>query len=215
MEEDAEKLTKELRKRGIEPAGERALVILGYLQSLSERRDWAGLTSRSLSEDATGAVLESLSVLAVVGPSAAKVVEVGSGGGILGVVLSVARPDWEVTLVESSGRKATFLAEAVGSLGLENTRVVAARAQGLAGSDYDICVSRAAGGLADISGVALPMLKPGGKYIALKQSDVAGEVESARSTVSTQGGKITAVIGSDQQPDLVPESVSLVVIEKL
>ncbi len=213
--DNMEEIVGALKTAGVGSAEEKTGVIKRYLEMLQGKRQWAGLASRSLSEDPARAVVESLSVLAVSGRGRAKVVEVGSGGGLLGVVLAVARPDWELTMVESKGRKAAFLAEAAGSLGLGNVKVVKARAQSLAGSGFDMCVSRAAGRLSDMAGVALPLLRTGGKYVALKQRDVAGEVEAAAGAIGSRGGKITAVIGLSEHIEGVPESVSLVVIEKM
>lgn len=215
MAEVRRKLKRALENHAVEGAESKAETIEKYLLMLKEQRDWAGLTSRSLSEGAEEAAIESLSVLAVVDAGPVRVVDIGSGGGLLGVVMAIARPEWGMTLAESSGRKAAFLAEAAGSLELGNVVVAKTRAESLAGSGFDVCVSRASGRLQDMAGVALPLLRSGGRYIALKQAEVSAEVESAVPEIRDRGGRIAAVIGASLQPEAVPESVSLVVVEKL
>lgn len=188
-----------------------------YESLLAERRRWAGLTSRTLGENTRKAVLESIALLSAVDRGPADVAEVGSGGGLLGIVLSLACRDWKVALVESSGRKAAFLAEAVGALGLQNARVVNARAETLAGrTEFDLCISRAAGTVAEVGKVALGLLKKGGSYVALKRSRVEEELEEAAPVIKRAGGEIEGVILPPRlSAEVTPLSISLVVVRKL
>lgn len=202
---------------GVEDFGDKSGLIERYVGMLKEKRAWAGLTSRALPERVAAAIAESVTVLAALERGPTRVLEIGSGGGLLGVVLSVACPEWDVTMVESSGRKAAFLAEAIGACGIENARVTRARAESLVGSEEpDACVSRAAGGLEEMAGVALGLLRPGGRYIALKQSDVLAEVEAARPTIEASGGKVAEIVRPPLPRSIAERSgLSLVVIEKL
>lgn len=186
-----------------------------YTRMLSQRRDWAGLTSRTLPDNIEGMVVDSLAVLTAAGLGAVDVVEIGSGGGLLGIVVSIVCGSWEVTMVESSSRKSAFLAEVVGSLGIENVKVHSGRAEQLEDKGtFDLCLSRASGRLIDLAPVAMGLLKPAGKYIALKASEVAGEVEEARGAVAAAGGKPAVIWGAADLPSACAGRVSLVVIER-
>ncbi len=202
---------------GVEDFDEKKGLIERYVGMLEEKRAWAGLTSRALQERAPAAIAESVTLLAALKRGPTRVLEIGSGGGLLGVVLAVACPEWEVTMVESSGRKAAFLAEAIGACGIGNARVARARAESLVGSEEpDACVSRAAGGLEETAGVALGLLRPGGRYIALKQSDVLVEVEAASAAIEASGGKVAGILRPPLPRSIAERSgLSLVVIEKL
>jgi 16S rRNA (guanine527-N7)-methyltransferase len=99
----------------------------------------------------------------------ARVLDVGSGGGVPGIPLAIARPQWHVTLLDSNRKKTTFLTQAAIELGLRNvdvatTRVEAFRPQ----APYDVIVSRAYADLADFAQGAAAHLAPGGVLAAMK-----------------------------------------------
>ena len=103
-------------------------------------------------------------------PAGARVIDVGSGAGLPGVPLALARPDVEVVLLEPLARRVAFLEEAVA--GLANVSVVRGRAEeghtrralGLA----DVVTARAVAPLDRLAGWCLPLVKPGGTLLALK-----------------------------------------------
>ena len=103
--------------------------------------------------------------------------DLGSGGGIPGIVVAVLRPDVAVTLVESDRRKAGFLVHVSGLLDLANVTVAAARAEEL-GADaahhhaYDAVLSRAAAPPPLLWRLAAPLLRPGGVLWALRRTEV-------------------------------------------
>ncbi len=122
------------------------------------------------------------------------VVDVGSGAGLPGIVLSALRPDCRVVLVEPLLRRATFLSEAVADLGLTGAEVRRARAEDLAGLGADAVVARAVAPLDRLVGWALPLLRPGGRLIALKGEGAADELASARAAVTRAGGRDAEVL---------------------
>ncbi len=95
--------------------------------------------------------------------------DLGTGAGFPGIPLALAHPRLRVTLVESSGKKARFLREAVRSLTLANARVAESRIEGLdeAGA-YDAITARALATLSQIVELGGHLLKPGGKLLAMK-----------------------------------------------
>ncbi len=95
--------------------------------------------------------------------------DLGTGPGLPGIPLALARPDLRVTLVESSGKKARFLREAVRSLRLGNARVAESRAEALdEPGAYDAITARALATLPDILAVGGHLPSPGGRLLAMK-----------------------------------------------
>ncbi|WP_432982617.1 16S rRNA (guanine(527)-N(7))-methyltransferase RsmG [Dactylosporangium sp. CA-233914] len=109
----------------------------------------------------------------------ASVVDVGSGAGLPGMVLAVARPDLAVTLVEPLARRTAFLSEAVAALGLDaTTTVVRARAEECVGKVplADVVTARAVAPLDRLAGWCIPLTAVGGRLLAMKGASAAAEV---------------------------------------
>ena len=99
---------------------------------------------------------------------AARIVDLGSGAGLPGLVLAIARPEAEVVLVESVGKKCAWLERTVSALGLENVRVVCARAEELEEEPFDVVTARALASLSVLCEYAAPLLREGGSLVAWK-----------------------------------------------
>jgi 16S rRNA (guanine527-N7)-methyltransferase len=99
---------------------------------------------------------------------AARIADLGSGAGLPGLVLAIARPEAEVVLVESVGKKCTWLERTVDALGLANVRVVCARAEDLAEAPFDVVTARALASLSVVCEYAAPLLREGGALVAWK-----------------------------------------------
>jgi 16S rRNA (guanine527-N7)-methyltransferase len=119
-------------------------------------------------------------VVAELIPTGASVVDVGSGAGLPGMVLAVARPDLNVTLVEPLARRTAFLTEAVAALGLDRITVVRARAEECAGKlpGADVVTARAVAPLDRLAGWCLPLATAGGRLLALKGATAEVELAS-------------------------------------
>lgn len=131
-------------------------------------------------------------VLAEAVPAGASVADVGSGAGLPGVPLAIARPDVSVTLIEPLLRRATFLDEVVADLGLSNVSVIRARGEDLHASDdlepgFDVVTSRAVAALSQLLDWCMPLVAPGGAMVALKGSSVGDELAGAERTLSAWG----------------------------
>ncbi len=109
------------------------------------------------------------------------VADVGSGAGLPGLVLAVARPDLAVTLVEPLLRRTVFLEEVVADLGLENVEVVRGRAEEVArdGRTYDVVTSRAVAPLERLVRWCWPLTSARGGVLAMKGSSAPAEVAEA------------------------------------
>jgi 16S rRNA (guanine527-N7)-methyltransferase len=98
-----------------------------------------------------------------------RVLDVGSGGGLPGIPLAIARPDWRITLLDSNHKKASFLRQAVAELGLANAEAVQARVEELQPAQcYDVVISRAFSELADFAVAGMRLLCPEGVLAAMK-----------------------------------------------
>jgi len=122
------------------------------------------------------------------------VADVGSGAGLPGVVLAVARPDLQMTLVEPALRRSRFLQEVVAELGLQNTVVIRARAEDLAGQlEVEAVTARAVASLERLAGWTLPLLSTGGRLLALKGASVVDELARASTALRRMGAASWAV----------------------
>ena len=125
-------------------------------------------------------------VLAEAVPEAASVCDIGTGAGLPGLVLAIARPDLRVTLVEPLLRRTTFLDEVVDELGLSHVTVRRARAEELHGAvTFDVVTSRAVAPLERLLGWSMPLVAPTGSMIALKGRSASDEVAEAASFLAT------------------------------
>jgi 16S rRNA (guanine527-N7)-methyltransferase len=144
----------------------------------------------------------------------ALVVDVGSGAGLPGIVLAVARPDVSVILVEPLARRSAFLTEAVASLGLDRITVVRARAEEVERGrprldPADVVTARALAPLDRLAAWCLPLASHGGRVLALKGQSAVEEVAAHRETIARLGGgpPVVRSFGSDllDQPTTVVE----------
>lgn len=118
----------------------------------------------------------------------AAVADVGSGAGLPGVVLAIARPDIEVTLIEPLLRRSRFLEEVAVELGLGNVLVVRGRAEELRGAvSADVVTARAVAPLERLVRWSAPLVRPGGRLLAVKGRSAEAEVEAATRTMRRAG----------------------------
>jgi 16S rRNA (guanine527-N7)-methyltransferase len=142
-------------------------------------------------------------------PAEATVVDVGSGAGLPGLVIAIARPDVVVTLVEPLLRRVTWLEEVTDTLQLPNVRVTRARAEELAPGVADVATARAVAPLEKLAGWCMPLVKPGGAMLAIKGRSAPEEVASAEDALRRLGGRSWRVLelGGDllHEPTIVVE----------
>ncbi len=147
-------------------------------------------------EVASGHLLDALAALPLLDVATpARVVDLGSGGGVPAIPLALARPDIRWLLVDSVGKKAAVLRELVATLGLANTGVTADRAEAL-GRDprhrerYEVATARACAALPVLAELALPLVSVGGRLLAWKGPlrDGDDEVRRGRAAIGQVGG---------------------------
>jgi 16S rRNA (guanine527-N7)-methyltransferase len=150
-------------------------------------------------------LLDSLAVLPYF-PEAAvlRVVDIGSGGGLPGIPIALARPSWSVVLVDSSQKKAAFLRQARAELRLSNLDVVATRIEGWGpASPFDVAISRAYADLHRFASDAGRVTKPTGRWLAMKGTYPADELAGLPEGVRVVAARRLDVPGLDAERHLV------------
>jgi 16S rRNA (guanine527-N7)-methyltransferase len=171
---------------------------------------WPGLVSGHAAE----LVEDSLVLLEHLG-DAHTLVDVGSGGGLPGLPLKIARPDLAVTLVEADQRKAAFLVQACATLGLSDVEVLAVRAED-AGRDpryrerFDVAVARALAPMPVLVELCLPLVRVGGRLLAQKTG--AEDVSRARHAIEVLGGSLGEI---SPAPSTARAAGTVVVVRKV
>lgn len=179
--------------------------LLDYLALLDRWNRTYNLTAiRDPREMVTRHLLDSLAMHAFVGAPGAAVgtlADLGTGPGLPGIPLAIATPGLQVTLVESNGKKARFLREAVRTLGLGNARVAESRAEAVDvhahnhGAGYDAITARALDTLAGIIRVGGHLLKPGGRLLAMKGTRPEEEIAALPAGWHLESVQVLAVPG--------------------
>ena len=161
-------------------------------------------------------ILDSAALLTVDDFSGKKVIDVGTGAGFPGMVLRILEPDFDLTLLDSLGKRIDFLKEVCSQLGLARVDCVHARAEEYAAGhrqQYDIAASRAVANLNVLCELALPLVKVGGQFLAMKSVSSDDEIAGARGAIGQLGGRI-----ADIRDYTVPETEvrhRLVIVEKV
>jgi 16S rRNA (guanine527-N7)-methyltransferase len=141
-------------------------------------------------------VLNCVAVEELIDPGV-RVVDVGSGAGLPGIPLALARPDLKVTLMEPMLRRTTFLSEVIEELALP-AKVLRGRAEERGVRDevgeVDVAVSRAVASLDKLAGWCLPLLREGGILLAIKGDRADEEVEQYRRVVASLGAQAVRVV---------------------
>lgn len=133
-------------------------------------------------------------VIAEVIPQDAAVIDVGSGAGLPGIAVAVARPDLSVTLVEPMERRTAWLTMVIADLGLTNVAVRRARAEELHGDlQAEVVTARAVAALDKLARWCLPLVLPGGRLVAMKGSSAEREINEAAQTLKRLGGGDTGI----------------------
>ncbi|MFC4334152.1 16S rRNA (guanine(527)-N(7))-methyltransferase RsmG [Salininema proteolyticum] len=144
--------------------------------------------------------------------SRSEVLDVGSGAGLPGLPIAIARPDLSVTLVEPMERRTVFLFEAVQELGLDNVEVVRARAEEVdPKGEADVVVSRAVAPLGKLANWCLPLARTGGTMLALKGRSAADEIERDKYKIRKAKGESPEILTCGGEFLEVPTTVVSIV----
>lgn len=133
----------------------------------------------------------------------ARVLDVGSGGGLPGVVLALSEPAWDVTCVDAVGKKVGFVRQVAAELALPNLHAAHARVEALKPGPFDVITSRAFASLADFVRLTRPRLAKDGWWMAMKGKRPADELEALPDDVSVVDVEPLSVPGLDADRCLV------------
>ncbi|HET7793839.1 MAG TPA: 16S rRNA (guanine(527)-N(7))-methyltransferase RsmG [Rhizobacter sp.] len=179
--EQRELLASGARALGIDLSDTQCDTLLAYQAMLTKWNQVYNLTAvRKPAEMLTHHLLDSLSVLPplqqhLAGRSA-RVLDVGSGGGLPGVILAIMLPDLDVTCVDTVGKKASFIRQVAGELKLRNLGAAHARVEDLRLKPFDVITSRAFASLADFTHLTRHLLAENGVWMAMKGKNPADEI---------------------------------------
>lgn len=147
-----------------------------------------------------------------------RAVDIGSGAGIPGIPLAIARPDIAFTLIDATGKKVRFLELVAAELGLSNVTAIHERSEIVAQNpdfreQFDIVVARAVTQLAALAELSLPFLRVGGRAFLPKGGEIEQEIDRARAAIEMTGGRL---ISAELLPQVLCCGVTrLVILDKI
>lgn len=159
-----------------------------------------------------------LAVPTVVLDAPQAVVDVGTGGGVPGLILAIALPLWRLTLVDSVAKKARFASSAPSALGLRNVRVICDRVEAVGRSrlrdSFDLAVARAVTAAPTLVEYCAPLVRPGGLMALYRGRQVESEMTSAANAISSLGCRMLSIT---QIPDSLGtgDNHAIALVEKL
>ncbi|WP_309107936.1 16S rRNA (guanine(527)-N(7))-methyltransferase RsmG [Arthrobacter sp.] len=141
------------------------------------------------------------------------VADVGSGAGLPGLCLAIARPDLELTLIEPLERRVIWLQEVVDDLGLDNVTVMRTRAELAVGMvTADVVTARAVSALSNLAGLTIPLLAGQGEVVAIKGRSAHEEIDKAAKVIRKLGGVETSVVVVGQELLEEPTTVVRIIV---
>ena len=191
---------------GLDPTAAQAQVLAAFLSLLAR---WNGTYNLTAVRDPAAMRVQHLAdCMAVVPPLArhavqGRLLDVGSGGGLPGVVIATLLPGWDVTCVDTVGKKAAFVRQVAGDLRLMNLHAAHGRVEALKAPPFDVITSRAFATLADFVALSRPLLAPGGLWMAMKGQRPDAEIAALPATVEVFHVEQLQVPGLDAQRCLV------------
>ncbi|HYD76188.1 16S rRNA (guanine(527)-N(7))-methyltransferase RsmG [Ramlibacter sp.] len=191
---------------GLQLQPEQVERLLGYLDLLGKWSKVYNLTAvREPGEMLTHHLLDSLAVVAPLrrqAGEAGRLLDVGSGAGLPGAVLAICCPGWQVDCLDAVGKKAAFVQQVAGALGLPNLRGIHARVEAVQ-DRYDVVSSRAFASLADFVGGSRQALAGQGIWMAMKGKHPQAEIDALPAGVDVFHVEQLAVPGLDAERCIV------------
>ncbi len=193
MNENLELIKYALNENGTDADGKKLSLLSDYLTELLRVNTFMNLTAVRDPREAAVKNIADCAVCAKFIPENAKLLDVGSGGGLPAFPFAIMRPDISVTALDSTGKKVNFISETASLLKLSNLSAVCSRAEELASDkkyreSFDCVSARAVARLNILSELCLPFVRKGGVFIAMKSRLTSEELSEARRGISLLGG---------------------------
>lgn len=203
MVDHARQLSRGAEQMGISLSEHQAEQLLAYMALLNKWNKAYNLTAvRDPNEMVSRHLLDSLSVLPHV--EQGRWLDVGSGGGMPGVILAIMLPDSDFTLLDSNGKKTRFLTQVRLELGLDNMQVVNSRVEAFSPDrPFDGIVSRAFSSLADFTELTRHLSTPQTRWLAMKGLYPQDELQALADDFRVQRSIELSVPGSDASRHLL------------
>ncbi|MGN5518421.1 16S rRNA (guanine(527)-N(7))-methyltransferase RsmG [Halopseudomonas sp. Lyrl_26] len=203
MVDHARQLSRGAEQMGIALSEHQAEQLLAYMALLNKWNKAYNLTAvRDPNEMVSRHLLDSLSVLPHV--EQGRWLDVGSGGGMPGVILAIMLPDSDFTLLDSNGKKTRFLTQVRLELGLDNMQVVNSRVEAFSPDrPFDGIVSRAFSSLADFTELTRHLSTPQTRWLAMKGLYPQDELQALADDFRVQRSIELSVPGSDASRHLL------------
>lgn len=168
--------------------------LLRYWELLAEKNKVMNLTAiTDPAEAARLHFLDSAALLALADLRGKTVVDVGTGAGFPGLPLKILEPSIQLTLLDAQRKRVDFLQQVREDLGLEDVECVHGRAEEFAQErreSFDLAVSRAVAALPVLTELCLPLVKPGGQFLAMKSVDSNEELNASGRAAGALGGRL-------------------------
>jgi len=182
--------------------------LLAYLALLDKWNRVYNLTAvRDAERMVSHHLLDSLAAVPYVqggAPHLVRLLDVGSGGGLPGIPLAIARPELQVTLIDSIAKKTAFLLQAKAELGLGNLNVVTGRVEDWRPAEgFDVITSRAFSDLKEFVALTRHLLKPAGRWLAMKGLYPHEEIAGLPSDVIVSADHALCVPGLEASRHLI------------
>jgi 16S rRNA (guanine527-N7)-methyltransferase len=200
----AEAITKGVQALGLAVSAGDIARLASHLTLIEKWNAVHNLTAvRDQARMVTQHLLDSLSVSAHI-PDHATVLDVGSGAGLPGLPLAIARPDLQVTVLDSNQKKAAFLQHAIATLKIENATSICTRVEAWATPQrFSIVLSRAFSELQEFAALSRNLLAPSGRLLAMKGVYPHDEIARLPPTVTVESVVTLRVPGLDAARHLV------------
>ena len=193
---DILRLIENAKKYGVDLDTGAAEKIDLYCEAVRETNEMFNLTAiKDPDEMEEKNALDCLTILPFI-PEGSRLADVGTGPGFPGVILKIARPDIDVTLIEATDKKLQFAVRTAEKFGYCVTGVHSRgedAGRGEYREQFDVVTSRAVAQLPALLEYTLPLVKVGGKLIAMKGAGAEEEIEFAKNALSILGGKVTGM----------------------
>jgi 16S rRNA (guanine527-N7)-methyltransferase len=201
MAEDAERTFQEgLHRPGLTLSEEQREQFVRYREELLDWNTRVNLTAITNPEEVqVKHFLDSLSLLLVYDKPQTRLLDIGTGAGFPGLALKIVRPEWQVVLLEATGKKVTFLRHVIDTLHLTGVEVVHGRAEELAHkpqyrATFDVVTARAVAALPTLLEYSAPFCRVGGEIILFKKGDIGSEL--------IQGQRAARLLGAIFKEDI-------------